>query len=176
MKFINKSILVLFLLLGLSVNAQQESKNQNDRSTLQHYLTSKGYVRIKMEKLASGHLHLTGILNGVKGNFILDTGATGTVIEVKNKEKFKMLSRASERQASGAGSTNMRMQASSKNNFDLGNIKLLKLNLMLMNLDHVNKAFKRFNIAPVDGVIGADILTRKKAIIDYIDLSLYLKK
>ena len=46
---------------------------------------------------------------------------------------------------------------------------------MLMSLNHVNNAFERFGLKKVDGVIGADILTSNKAIIDYVDLSLYLK-
>lgn len=45
-----------------------------------------------------------------------------------------------------------------------------------MNLDHVNNAFKKVGIAEIDGVIGADILIRGKAVIDYEKLILYLKK
>lgn len=44
-----------------------------------------------------------------------------------------------------------------------------------MNLDHVNNAFKKVGIAEIDGVIGADILIRGKAVIDYEKLILYLK-
>ncbi len=44
-----------------------------------------------------------------------------------------------------------------------------------MPLDHINNAFKQMGIEEVDGVIGADILTTGKAIIDYANLILYLK-
>ena len=47
--------------------------------------------------MPSGHLHLFGQLNGVDGNFVLDTGAGATVIEKKNKEKFGMQTKATEK-------------------------------------------------------------------------------
>lgn len=168
-------VLMLLILMGSSINAQENNNNQIGTSNLREYLTKQGYIRLKMEKLASGHLHLSGVLNGVQGNFILDTGASGTVIEIKNKEKFNMKTQASNRQAAGAGGSRMQMQASSKNNLTIGKLDLKNMNLMLMNLDHVNNAFERFGIEKVDGVIGADILTKNKAVIDYVDLSLYLK-
>ena len=45
-----------------------------------------------------------------------------------------------------------------------------------MNLNHVNNAFILMGLKEVDGVIGADILTSNKAIIDYTNLTLYMKK
>ena len=45
-----------------------------------------------------------------------------------------------------------------------------------MNLDHVNNAFNSMGLKEVDGVIGADILSSNKGIIDYTNLTLYLKK
>lgn len=57
--------------------------------------------------MPSGHLHLFSQLNGVDGNFVLDTGAGTTVIEKKNKEKFGMQTKATENKATGAGGTGM---------------------------------------------------------------------
>ena len=47
--------------------------------------------------------------------------------------------------------------------------------LILFNLTHVNTALTTYNAKPVDGIIGADILKRGKAIIDYDKKYLYLK-
>lgn len=46
----------------------------------------------------------------------------------------------------------------------------------LMSLDHINNAFRQLNLKEIDGVIGADMLTQGKAIIDYENLVLYLRK
>ena len=40
----------------------------------------------------------------------------------------------------------------------------------------LQKLQKKHNATPVDGIIGADILKRAKAIIDYDKKYLYLKK
>ena len=45
-----------------------------------------------------------------------------------------------------------------------------------MNLDHINDAFNSMGVKEVDGVIGADILTTNKGVIDYSEMTLYLKK
>ena len=58
---------------------------------LEKQLSKADYVKLKMKKMPSGHLHLLGKLNGINGNFILDTGAGATVIEEKNKGKFKLI-------------------------------------------------------------------------------------
>jgi hypothetical protein len=52
---------------------------------------------------------------------------------------------------------------------------LTNVELVLMNLDHINGAFEQLGIEKVDGIIGADILTTQKAIIDYVNLIVYLK-
>ena len=51
-----------------------------------------------------------------------------------------------------------------------------KVLLILFDLTHVNTALINHSSKPVDGIIGADILKRAKAIIDYDKKYLYLKK
>jgi len=46
----------------------------------------------------------------------------------------------------------------------------------LFDLSHVNTALTQHNAKKVDGIIGADILRKGKAIIDYNKNVLYLKK
>lgn len=158
-----------------SCTSNQEEKIKKQSSSLESYLVKKDFIKLSLKKMPSGHLHLFGKLNGVKGNFILDTGAGTTVIEEKNKDKFHMKSKNSEERATGAGGTGIRLQTSEKNNFKIGELTLNNIDLMLMNLDHVNNAFDSMGIEKVDGIIGSDILTRNKAIIDYSNLVVYLK-
>jgi len=51
----------------------------------------------------------------------------------------------------------------------------LKCSIILFNMDHINKALNERDITNVDGIIGADILKKGKAIIDYEKNRLYLK-
>ena len=170
-------LIILFVLISCESTTNKGTKKIDEQKfSLENYLTKDGYVRLEMKKMPSGHLHLFGQLNGVDGNFILDTGAGATVIEVKNKEKFHMQTEKSDEQAAGAGGIGMQMQTSDNNNLKIAELELNELNLMLMNLDHVNIAFESMELEKVDGVIGADILTNKMAIVDYSNLILYLKR
>ena len=42
-------------------------------------------------------------------------------------------------------------------------------------MSHVNEALTHYKTKPVDGIIGADVLLKGKAIIDYSNHCLYLK-
>ena len=62
-----------------------------------------------------------------------------------------------------------------KNKLKIGKWKKDKVPLILFNLTHVNTALLNYNSKPVDGIIGADILKKAKAIIDYDKRYVYLK-
>ena len=64
---------------------------------------------------------------------------------------------------------------SKKNSIKIGSWKKKKLKLVLFDLGHVNEALTAHKTQPVDGIIGADILKKAKAIIDYDKHRLYLK-
>ena len=50
-----------------------------------------------------------------------------------------------------------------------------KFHLIVFDMSHVNDALRHYKTKPVDGIIGADILLKGKAIIDYCNHCLYLK-
>lgn len=168
--------ILLFLYACKDVPRDGAEHTEGNKISLDSYLTGEGYVKLELIKMASGHLHIYGQLNGVRGNFILDTSAGATVIEEKSKDKFRMQTKESEQQATGAGGAGIQLQTSGANTLKIGKLELTEQHLILMNLDHVNKAFESMGLEKADGVIGTDILTNNKAIIDYFNLILYLKK
>jgi len=70
----------------------------------------------------------------------------------------------------------METQISKKNRIKIGAWDKQNVILILFNLTHVNTALINHNSKPVDGIIGADILKKAKAVIDYEKKYLYLKK
>ena len=42
-------------------------------------------------------------------------------------------------------------------------------------MNHINNALSQKKVPPIDGIIGADILKKSKAVIDYESNKLYLK-
>jgi len=125
---------------------------------------------------ATNHLELIAKLNGVTGRFILDTGASNTCIGLDKIEVFHLISEASEIKAAGAGATNMETLVSKKNSIEISTWKNNSVKIVLFDLVHVNKALTDHKALPVDGIIGADILKKSKAIIDYKKRCIYLKQ
>lgn len=143
---------------------------------LEKILKKKKYVKVKLKTLATNHLELKAKINGVKGRFILDTGASNSCVGLNAISNFKLIAEESETKAAGAGAIDMDTQMSVNNNLKIGSWKTNQLHLVLFDLSHVNTALKQHNADEVDGIIGADILQKGKAFIDYNKNVLYLKK
>ncbi|MDF4201958.1 retropepsin-like aspartic protease [Maribacter sp. SA7] len=145
-------------------------------TTLKKFLKDKNYVRIPLVLTATDHFEINAEINEVEGRFILDTGASNTCIGMDRIDHFKLISEESIIKAAGAGATNMETLVSKKNTIDINSWRYKKLEIVLFDLKHVNEALTAHNAAPVDGIIGADILKKSKAIIDYNKKCIYLKK
>ncbi|WP_094967250.1 retropepsin-like aspartic protease family protein [Winogradskyella aurantia] len=143
--------------------------------TLKTFLLNKGYSKIKLKLTATNHFEIKADINGVKGRFILDTGASGSCVGFEAIERFNLKVKDSEIKAVGAGASNMMTKISKSNNLKIGRWKKKRVALILFNLTHVNEGLINHNAEPVDGIIGADILKKGKAIIDYEKKYLYLK-
>nr|WP_321234518.1 retropepsin-like aspartic protease [uncultured Psychroserpens sp.] len=142
---------------------------------LQDYLLDKGYTKVKLKLTKTNHFEIKATINGIKGSFILDTGASSSCVGFEAIDTFNLTAKDSKIKAAGAGATDMVTQVSKKNTLKIGKWKKEKVALILFNLAHVNTALTTHNAQPVDGIIGADILKKSKAIIDYEKKYLYLK-
>jgi predicted aspartyl protease len=141
----------------------------------QKILKKNKYKKIKFKVSKTQHLLIKATINGVKGSFILDTGASNSCVGFESIESFALVPKKSKTMASSAGATGMFMQQSSNNKIQLGRWKTATLDLVIFDLSHVNQALQEHKAKPVDGIIGADVLLQGKAIIDYYNHCLYLK-
>jgi hypothetical protein len=143
---------------------------------LEKILKKNKYIKIKLKKIATNHLELKARINGIKGRFILDTGASNSCVGLDLIERFNLDAQESETKAAGAGATDMETLQSKNNHLKIGNWQTKKCHLVLFNLSHVNTALTQHNAKEVHGIIGADVLLKGKAFIDYNKNVLYLKK
>ena len=144
-------------------------------ASLKKFMLKKGYTKVPLVFTATNHFEIIAKINGVSGRFILDTGASNTCVGFDKLEFFKLTSKESKIKAAGAGATNMETMISTKNKIKIGNWKKNKLKIVLFDLVHVNEALLAHKALPVDGIIGADVLKKSKAIIDYEKCCVYLK-
>jgi Aspartyl protease len=143
--------------------------------TLKQFLAGNHYLVVKLSKSKSGHLYLNVKVNKTKGIFILDTGAGATIIDINKKVQFKLSGEAGKRKASGAGGGDIYIEVAKDCQLEINKYLCPRIKLNLMDLSHVNKALLNENSPQIDGIIGSDILFNASGIIDYKNLSLFLK-
>lgn len=144
--------------------------------TLPDFLKKEKYTKIKFKISKTQHLLVSAKINGVKGDFILDTGASNSCVGFESISLFNLLPEESATKASGAGATGMHTQIAPNTELLLGRWKCNTIELVIFDLSHVNEALLAHKSKPVHGIIGADVLLKGKAIIDYYNHYLYLIK
>ena len=143
---------------------------------LHDILKKENYKKVKIKITKTQHLLIKAKINGVTGNFILDTGASNSCVGFESVDLFLLDAKKSKTKAAGAGATGMFTQLALKNQLQLGSWKNSNFELVIFDLSHVNEALTQHKAKPVHGIIGADILMKGKAIVDYYNHYLYLLK
>ena len=142
--------------------------------TLNKFLKESGYLAIKLQYLKTKHYSLELKINGIIGTFILDTGASNSCICASLENKFNVISKEIIEKASSATSEISNTKISKDNTIQIGKWEN-KINLISFNMSHINQALGEKKIDLIDGILGADILKKSKAILDYKSNKLYLK-
>ena len=142
--------------------------------TLNKFLKSGGYSSIKLIFLETKHYLIEAKVNGIDGTFILDTGASNSCICTSLEDKFKVISNESKEKASSANSEMTNTKISKSNIIQIGKWED-KINLISFDMNHINNALSQKKVSPIDGILGADVLKKSKAILDYKSNKLYLK-
>jgi hypothetical protein len=133
------------------------------------------YIAIPLKRIATGQLQLVMSINRIEGRFILDTGATATTLDNSSKLKFRITSRAFGGVVASAGGAGMALEkVNTPYRLELGDLRIQDFELYVTNLDHVNDTFESMGVSPIDGVVGADLLTTMNGVIDYRNMTLYL--
>ena len=142
---------------------------------LQEVLKKEKYKKLSFKVSKTQHLLIKAKINGVLGNFILDTGASNSCVGFESIDYFNLTAGKSKTKAAGAGATGMFTQLAKNNSLKIGRWKTDEFHLIIFDMTHVNQALQQYKAKPVHGIIGADILLEGKAIIDYSNHCLYLK-
>ena len=128
------------------------------------------YIPIKLLKLDSGfHLLISLHINGKPARVLIDTGASQTVfdkIQIKNflkEEKFE----SHDKLSTGLGTNDMKSHLVVIDKMKIGKTEIKNYKTVVIDLSHVNVAYRQMKQKPIDGVLGSDILKKHKAVIDY---------
>lgn len=139
-------------------------------------LEADGYAAVPMTRHGDAHVTVAVHINGAPGTFILDTGAGRTVIDLAAQARFdEGRAVTGGGRATGAGGSGLAVGALPGSRLRIGRYRDEAFTVHFLALEHVNAAFAQRGEAPVDGVIGADVLERGGAVIDYPNMRLYLR-
>lgn len=117
---------------------------------------------IPLQQTSEGHLEIQASINGVQGTFIVDTGATGTVIDLNQLAKF------------GLQKNDEPMVGIRSGDKDSGTIETFTVDLKSFSVSghkvnisrvYTNNAAEQFE-ANIVGLIGQDALTELGALLD----------
>ena len=124
-----------------------------------------------IEITKTNHLLVKCKINGTLGWFIIDTGASNSCVDLNKNEKFSLKYNILENNAQSATDEIKKTYISNNNGVKIGNWFTKNHDLILFNMDHINKNFEK----EIDGILVSDTLLLGKAQINYKKKKLVLE-
>ena len=138
-------------------------------------LIRKPYLkRVKLKLNKTLHLICQARINGVKARLLIDTGASSSCIALEEQQRFDLTVDGDSFEAAGAGQGKMKAIPSQKCTLIIGRYRVEPFAFILLEMCHINATLQAQNAPPIDGILGADFLKEKKAVIDYNEMYLLI--
>lgn len=169
------TVAALVLLFWCQPSFAQSRPAQKEKQTLAAMLLSRGYTEIPLALNAAGHFELRAKVNGQDARFVLDTGASSTCIGRDAAPRLKLNPIRTKGLAAGLGSANVSVSLVGLSALAIGPFEIGKCTVSVIDLSHVNAGLRAAGGAGVDGVLGADLLNKYFAVIDFKNAKLYLR-
>jgi len=134
-------------------------------------MKKKFYCKLRVTK--TKHLWCAARINGKNAVLLVDTGASNSCIHSELQEHFELILKGEPFDAAGASAGKMKATLTSKCKLELCKDSSDKHAFVLLDLNHVNQTLQNQGARKIDGILGADFLKRKKAVIDYGERMLY---
>jgi len=176
-----KHVLSVFLLISLlfscSQTRQSAEKNATpvDHKEVNQFLVNNGYSVIKYNQIKSGHSIVSAKINGISGNFILDTGAVTTSLHQDFLKKFKIKQSDSLKTLTMVGFSSITSTCIySIESFKIHSMPINLTSVYALDLSPFIRMIQRDTGMVVHGIIGQDLLQNHNAIIDVNGSSLFI--
>lgn len=137
-------------------------------------LAARGYRRVPLRWLPSGHLVLAGTVNGQPVALLLDSGAANTAADREWALAAGFKLRPLAIKGAGAGSAALDLAVIEGAALAVGGIRLTGIALLAIDLREVRSALRQRGAEPPQLVLGSDVLQAFGAVIDYPSASLWL--
>jgi hypothetical protein len=144
-------------------------------TALAELLSRHGFRQHALVRNQIGQLQLVGLLQNAPVDILLDTGAASTVVDLSYCRAKGIPTRDTGRLGGGAGGITLAIHALDGATLSLDGYSLRSDGIYAVDLTHVNEGLLAKGASRVHGVLGADVLTYHRAVIDYATMSLFLR-
>ncbi len=133
-------------------------------------------ITVKKIPPNGSHIFVNGKINGISLRFLIDTGASQSVIDKSFAEEHFRNAHIikTEHQTTGLGANIPNSEFIKIYRIRLGKLNLNRMEFALLDLSVVNTAYTGAGFKVVNAIIGGDILLRYGAIINYSAKTLQL--
>ena len=152
-------LMVSFLLALAATGPARANAGGPEPAPVRVFLEQQGFVTFKLTKLQTGHEIIEGVLNGVSGTFVLDSGAGATVLHKDRLAKFEIASATAQEEGAGAGGA-VTITAHDVTSLTLGGKSVPLLTIYSTDLASVVSRLQTVTGIEIDGVIGQDVPQR----------------
>jgi hypothetical protein len=107
--------------------------------------------------------------DGTPANWIIDTGASKTVLDSNLNQFYQNIEAGDEEDYHSAGINQGMMDTSVGEIYFLrfGEFEISSQKVALIDLNHVNEIYEKYSLYKISGLLGGDILMHYKCMIDY---------
>jgi hypothetical protein len=143
-------------------------------TALAELLERHGFRCHVLSRNSIGHLQLVGELHSRRLDILVDTGAASTVVDLAYCQSQAIPTRDTGHIGGGAGGATLAIHALDQAVLTLDGLPLRSDGIYALDLSHVNQGLAMKGASRVQAVLGADVLTYHRAVIDYATMSLFL--
>jgi predicted aspartyl protease len=140
------------------------------------FFASEGRWAVKLARSQSGLLDLPARIGESPATLSLDTGAGRTCLDRATVQRLGLPTRPSDRRALGMAVAAEPVSYVVMEDFWIGSWRLPAVEAAVTDFSHVNAAREELGDSRFDGVLGADILVARAAVLDYGKWTLYLRE
>jgi len=129
-------------------------------------------IPLQIIELENDNFHILiegSFYDGTTANWIIDTGASKTVLDSNLNQFYEGVESDNEEDYQSAG-INQGMLDTTVGLIDrlqLGDLEISNLKVALIDLKHVNEIYEKYTRYKIAGLIGGDILMNYQCVIDY---------
>ena len=129
-------------------------------------------IKFKIVEIESNNFHIFAKANIGKKivNLVIDTGASHTCFDINFIRNLKQEATFADTEGMNVGvaSVGFETKTTALSEFKIGKFVIPEYQIILLDMLHINEAYKQIGLPAVHGILGGDFFTKYHVTIDYM--------